>query len=161
MEVRFQRLGYAARTATVIVQPDKTIEIAASMSARPIELEPITVVVRSRLLERNGFYQRANSSAGTRFSREDLAAISPIFISDLFVRVPGVRMEAGVLMGRQTFFGTTCELRIFLDGLPMEGWDFDTIPPEYLEAMEVYQGLSVPVQYGPSCGVVLFWTRSS
>ena len=158
VEVRFQRLGYAARTATVIVQPDKTIEIAATMSARPIELDPITVVVRSRTLERAGFYQRANSSAGTRLTREDLVEMNVIYISDIFVRLPGVRVEDGVVVGRQTFFGTTCALQIFLDGLPMEGWNFDTIPPEYLEAMEVYQGLSVPIQYGPACGVVLFWT---
>ncbi len=161
VEVRFQRLGYAARTATVIVQPDRTLEIAATMSAQPIELDPIEVVVRSRVLERNGFYQRANASAGTQFSREDLMAINPIFISDLFVRVPGVRMEGGVPLGRQAGFGGTCQLRVFLDGLPMEGWNFDNTPPDDLEAMEVYQGLSVPIQYGPACGVVLFWTRTS
>jgi hypothetical protein len=160
VEVRFERLGYAARTATVIVQPDKTIEIAASMSARPIELEAITVVVRSSALERNGFYQRANSSAGTQFSREDIGAMNPIYISDLMIRIPGVHMEGGVLLGRLTGFGGICEMRIFVDGLPMEGWDFDNLPPNNLEAMEVYQGLSVPIQYGPACGVVLFWTRN-
>ena len=65
---------------------------------------------------------------------------------------------------------------MFRDGLPMNDfmpdlaadstqaahptpWDFDSIPPEYLEAMEVYQGLGTPIQYGPACGVVLFWSR--
>ena len=70
-----------------------------------------------------------------------------------------MRAEGGQILGRQTGFGNTCQLRIFVDGLPADGWDIDSIPPEYLEAMEVYQGLAVPIQYGPSCGVVLIWLR--
>ena len=80
--------------------------------------------------------------------------IDPLYISDIFRRLPGVRVENGQILGRRT-----CNLRVFLDGVPMEGWDFDSIPAEYLEGMEVYQGLAVPIQYGPSCGVVLLWTR--
>ncbi len=160
VDVRFERLGYAARRATVIVQPDRTVEIAASMSARPIELDPIAVVVRPRVLEQNGFYQRALTSWGSQLARKDLDSIDPIFISDLFRRLPGVRVEGGQVIGRSTGFGDICQLRIFLDGLPMEGWDFDSIPPDFLEAMEVYQGLGTPIQYGPACGVVLFWSRT-
>ena len=129
------------------------------MSARPIELDPITVVVRSRALEVNGFYMRSRLGGGNRLTRADLMEIDPIYISDIFRRLPGVRVENGQILGRMTGFGQTCNLRIFLDGVPMEGWDFDSIPPEYLEGMEVYQGLAVPIQYGPACGVVLLWTR--
>jgi len=159
VEVRFERLGYASRTATVIVQPERTVDIAASMSARPIDLDPIRVVVRSRALEQNGFYLRENVGGGSRLTREDLMAIDPLYISDIFRRLPGVRVENGQVLGRRTGAGGQCNLRIFLDGLVMEGWDFDSIPAEYLEGMEVYQGLAVPIQYGPGCGVVLLWTR--
>ena len=159
VEVRFERLGYATRTATVIVQPDNTIEIAASMSTQPIELDPIVVVVRSRALERNGFYQRALVGSGHQMARDDLEGYHLTLVTDVFRRVPGVRAEGGQILGRQTGFGNTCQLRIFVDGLPADGWDIDSIPPEYLEAMEVYQGLAVPIQYGPSCGVVLIWLR--
>ena len=41
----------------------------------------------------------------------------------------------------------------------MDGWDFDSIPPKYLEAMEVYQGLGTPIQYSPARGVVVLWSR--
>jgi len=175
VDVRFERLGYAPRTATVIVQPGKTVEIAASMSARPIELDPITVVVRSRALEQNGFYMRSRASWGSKLTRADLDEIDPIYISDVFRHLPGVRVEAGRVLGRITGFGETCQLRIFLDGLPMGSsivpsavdsveaappmWDFDSIPPDFLEGMEVYQGLGMPTQFGPGCGVVLLWTR--
>ena len=159
VEVQFARLGYAPRSATVIVQPDGTVEIAASMSARPIELAPIEVVVRSRTLELNGFYQRALTSWGTQLTRADLEDFDPEYISELFRRVPGVRVEDGAILGRRIGFGDQCQLRIFLDGLPMEGWNFDAMPPQDLEAVEVYQGLGIPIQYGPACGVVLLWTR--
>jgi len=161
VEVQFERLGYVSRTATVIVQPDRTVEIAASMSARPIDLDPITVVVRSRALELNGFYLRDRVGGGTRLTREDLMVIDPLYISDIFRRIPGVRVENGQILGRRTGFdgNSPCNLRVFLDGIAMEGWDFDSIPAEYLEGMEVYQGLAVPIQYGPGCGVVLLWTR--
>jgi hypothetical protein len=182
VEVRFERLGYLARTATVIVQPDRTLEIAATMSAQPIELDPIEVVVRSRALEQNGFYRRANTTWGSQLTRKDLDEIQPIFVSDIFRRLPGVRVEAGAIIGRRTAFGDRCELRLFLDGLPMGEsilltadttadadalatpsafFEFDNIPTDYLEAVEVYQGLGTPIQYGPACGVVLLWTRSS
>ena len=47
VELRFVHLGYAPRTATLIVQPGESVEIAAEMSTQPIELEAIEVTVRS------------------------------------------------------------------------------------------------------------------
>jgi hypothetical protein len=129
------------------------------MSARPIDLDPITVVVRSTALERNGFYMRERVGGGSRLTREDLMEIDPIFLSDIFRRLPGVREENGQVLGRRIGVGQQCILRIFLDGIVMDGWDMNSIPTEYLEGMEVYQGLAVPIQYGPGCGVVLLWTR--
>jgi len=158
VEVQFERLGYATRTATVIVQPDRTVEIAASMSAQPIELEPIEVVVRSRTLERNGFYERA--PWGAQLTRTQIEAFEPILISSLFRSRfrAGVSVRQGadgapIVMGRRG-----CQLRVYLDDFLMEEWDFDSIPPEWLEGMEVYQGMLVPPRYYPDCGVLLLWT---
>ena len=159
VEVRFERLGYAARTATVIVQPDGTVEINASMSAQPIELEPIAVVVRSRRLERNGFYERGH--LGDQLTRSEIVALSPIVVSSLFRGL----FRTSVMI-RQRLDGTpyltgrqNCELRVYLDDFPMDDWDFDSIPPDWLEGMEVYQGLFVPPRYYPDCGVLLLWTK--
>ena len=159
VEVRFERLGYAARTTTVIVQPDGTVEINASMSAQPIELEPIAVVVRSRRLERNGFYERGH--LGDQLTRSEIVALSPIVVSSLFRGL----FRTSVMI-RQRLDGTPyltgrrdCELRVYLDDFPMDDWDFDSIPPDWLEGMEVYQGLFVPPRYYPDCGVLLLWTK--
>ena len=160
VDIQFERLGYAARTATVIVQPDGTVEIAASMSAQPIELEPIEVVVRSRVLEGNGFYRRS-AVVGTQFTRADIEAFNPSFMSELFRRVLEVRTYRGQVIGRRG-----CRLTIFLNGMRMDGWDFESIPPNWLEGMEIYQGIgATPIEYqgfrfdgGQICGVVLLWT---
>ena len=174
VEVRFTRLGYAPRATTLMVEPGRTVEIYVSMSAQPIELEPIEVTVGSSYLERNGFYQRARRAWGSRFTRQDVDVLDPSLVSDLLWRAPGVTVQRGP-RGAQavsrrrggTGDGGSCQLRPYLDGMPMFDWDFDLVPPEDLEGVEVYQGSAAPIEYrsplGPDgtypCGVVLIWTR--
>ena len=165
IEVQFTHLGYASRTTTLIVQPGRTVEINASMSAQPIELEPIEVTVRSAYLERNGFYRRSRLW-GKQFTRTDLDQINPTYLSDVFWRIPGVTVErrgfdAVAVSGRVTSlsFGS-CVLPVYVDGVRSFDADIDRFPPEWIGAMEVYHGISTPIEYGfQSCGVVLIWTR--
>ena len=165
IEVQFTHLGYASRTTTLIVQPGRTVEINASMSAQPIELEPIEVTVRSAYLERNGFYRRSRLW-GKQFTRTDLDEINPTYLSDVFWRIPGVTVErrgfdAVAVSGRVTSlsFGS-CVLPVYVDGVRSFDADLDRFPPEWIGAMEVYHGISTPIEYGfQSCGVVLIWTR--
>ena len=163
VEVQFTHLSYASRTTTLIVQPGRTVEINASMSAQPIELEAIEVTVRSAYLERNGFYRRARTW-GRQFTRADLDDLDPRNLSDVFWRIPGVGVQYG-LNGAQAVSGRsrTCTLDVYLDGKKLPGWDLDWISPWSLEGMEVYRGVDTPVQYQSvlegGCGVVLLWTK--
>jgi len=173
-EIRFQRLGYEPRTEAIIVQPGTTIDVLAKMSTQPIPLEPIQVVaVRSPYLERNGFYERTVRTWGTQFGPAEIQALMPETLSDLMYRVPAVEVEGGrnvgqvarVVSRRRT--GATdgpCVLDIYQDGVRMENYNFDEIPPMQVEALEVYQGLDVPIQYQrrsseSGCGIVLIWTK--
>jgi acetolactate synthase regulatory subunit len=165
MEVQFTHLGYASRTTTLILQAGKTVEINASMSAQPIELEPIEVTVRSAYLERNGFYRRSRLW-GKQFTRADLDLINPTYLSDIIWRVPGVTVQrrgfqAVAVSGRGTSLSLgRCVLPVYVDGVRSFDADLDQFPPTWIEAMEVYHGISTPIQYGfNSCGVVLIWTR--
>lgn len=167
-ELEFTRLGYAPRSTTLIVQPGRTVEVAAAMSTQPIELEPIEVMVRSGYLERNGFYRRARDLRGRTFTRDELDTIDPMYVSDLFWRIPGVSIRQdqdgvrAVSRRGTSFTRGPCTLRVYVDGMPMLGWDMDQLPPDWLEAAEVYQGPSTPIQYSSglnSCGVILLWTR--
>lgn len=175
VEIRLERIGYQTRTTTLTVERGRTVEVYAAMSAQPIELEPVQVSVASAYLARSGFYRRAQVVPGTRFTYRDIDHLSPMSMADLLRRVPGVtvvtptigpgtealsnRRSGGGALGR-------CRLKPYYNGTPMEGFDLDILPPEELEALEVYQGSNVPIEYldplqvdGPSCGVILIWTR--
>ena len=54
-----------------------------------------------------------------------------------------------------------CELEVYIDGARTFSTDLNQIPPDWLDAMEVYLGAEAPVQYSGlnPCGVVLLWTR--
>lgn len=171
--LRFSRLGYIPRTATVVVQPEATLEVNVTLSVEPIQLEAVEVSVRSRSLEQNGFYDRAEAGWGTHFRPSDLAELQPVVISDaLRSRIPGVRVEQDIIGGRSRLIsrrsfsvsGGECPLQVFIDGLGVDVWDIDLFPAEMIEAIEVYQGVETPVQYGggvgdAACGAVLLWTR--
>jgi hypothetical protein len=165
-EIRFTRLGYAPRTATLIVQPGIAVELTATMFTQPIELEAIEVTVRSSYLERVGFYRRAGRW-GRQFTRQDLDDINPMFVSDLIRRVPGVRIRYGLngaeaVNRRRTSMSLgACALTVYVDGVRQFSNDLEGFPPEWLEAAEVYTGPGVPIEYRffSACGVVLLWTQ--
>lgn len=168
-EVRFTRLGYAPRTVTLIVLPGRTVELSATMSTRPIELEAIAVTIRSRQLERSGFYARAAQGMGSQFTRKDLESIKSGRVSDVLTRVAGVSLRRSGPGGtsavslRGQGLSTTCPLAVYVDGLRMSvPYDLDQIPPDQIDAMEIYRGVRTPIQYqsvSNGCGVILFWTR--
>ena len=176
VEVRFVRLGYAPRTAMLIAQPGRTVSLTATMVAQPIELEEIEVAVRSINLERSGFYQRAERGIGRVFTPQDLRTIGAVATSDILRRVPSVDIQYGAggevrVISRRVRGGAPdayqeaglCALSIWIDGIRTENVDLDMLPPQWLEAMEVYQGVEVPVEYArfgadTACGVILVWT---
>jgi hypothetical protein len=175
VEVEFRRLGYEPRAARVIVQRGRTVEMYATMSASPIELEPIEVSVASRYLERSGFYRRARSASGDRFTYRDIASMNPMMIGDVLRRVAGVTVVSSQIgsgseaISNRRRSGTDsgrCRLLPYFNGVPTVSFDLELVPPEEIEGLEVYQGPNVPIEYldefqaaGPSCGVILIWTR--
>jgi hypothetical protein len=175
VEVRFERLGFEPRTVRVDVEEGRTVEIYATMSARAIELEPIEVTVASRYLQRSGFYRRAQSTVGEHFTFRDIEALNPMLVGDILRRVPGVRVVSEPLgVGAEAISGrrptgiesAACRLRPYFNGVPLADFDIELVPPHEIEALEVYQGANVPIGYidefqadGPTCGVVLIWSR--
>ena len=174
VEIQFERLGYEPRSSTVIVQPGVTMDVLVQMSTQPIPLEPIRVVaVRSAYLERNGFYERSVRTWGTQFGPAEIEALTLNSLSELMYRVPAVEIEGGggvgnpaTVVSRRRGGGTetACRLDIYLDGVRMDSYDFNEVAPNQVEALEVYQGLDVPIQYQrrsseSGCGIVLIWTK--
>jgi len=170
--VELTRIGYEPRVTTVTIEAGRTVEIYATMASQPFELEPIQVTVGSRYLERSGFYRRAESASGDRFTYRDIARMNPTSVGDVLRRVPGVQVVSSqignyseVLSSRRASSGR-CRLMPYYNGTPTVSFELELMPPEEIEALEVYQGASVPIEYmdqrqlfGPRCGVILIWTR--
>ena len=173
--VEFRRLGYEPRTTTHTVEGGRTAEVYATMSSEPIELAPVEVTVASRYLERSGFYRRAGNVAGDRFTHQEIARMNPVLIGDILRRVAGVSVVAAQNGGGSEAISNRrrsgapsgrCRLQPYFNGVSLVDFNLELVPPEELEALEVYQGPNVPIEYldeyqaaGPSCGVVLIWTR--
>jgi hypothetical protein len=165
--VRFARIGYAPRTATLVGQPGRTAEVSVTMAVQPIELEPVEVTIRSLDLERNGFYERIERGWGTHFSPGDLERLQPDQLSDVLrYRVPGVQVSqdfvgnTSFLIGRRRVDQIACVLTVWVDGVRMFEPDVDVVAANAVAAVEVYQGVGTPMQYDQTqCGAVLIWTR--
>jgi hypothetical protein len=174
VRVRIERIGYEPREVTVEVEAGRTVELYASLTAEPIELEPVEVSVSSRYLERSGFYRRMQTASGEHFTFRDIERLNAMVVADIVRRSPGVSVltsqvgtgsealssrRRGGAMGR-------CRLRPYFNGVPTVDFNLELVPPDEIEALEVYQGANVPIEFldemqraGASCGVVLIWTR--
>jgi hypothetical protein len=174
VEVRLERLGYEPRTATLQVRGGRTVEVYASMTVEPIELEPVEVAVASRYLERSGFYQRVRNVSGDHFTYRDIERMSAQLVADVVRRAGGVTVASNqVGWGSEALSNRLaasadgrCRLRPYFNGVPTVDFNLELVPPDEIEALEIYQGPNVPIEYfdemqraGASCGVVLIWTR--
>lgn len=128
-----EHVAYGRREAVVHVSAAATAVVRLRVSARPIELEPLEVVVegtRVHSLEVRGFYERQRwaeaTGRGHFFTEEDIRRRNPRLISHLIADVPGTILDcSGDPRGRSCqlrFIGSTgigagCErANVYIDG---------------------------------------------
>jgi hypothetical protein len=113
------------------------------------------------------FGRRWRHGSGQFLIREDIEKSHTFHTSDLFRRVPGVRVVSGgartdILSAR---YGRPCRLDIYVDGILMVGdLDIDVYTnPEWIEGIEIYTGASnIPPEFNRTtrnCGAIVIWTR--
>jgi hypothetical protein len=152
----------------------------------PITVEAPPLWERGKM---KAFYERRKLGFGRFYTREELAERESSPLSNVLRLTPGLqlfRIDAtcgggqAVATGRQgdargqgtTCVSPACYATIYLDGMRFWAPGFRREPPPNvdrfkvidLEGIEVYRSMSeAPIQYtnaiGPSCGVILFWTR--
>lgn len=164
-----ESLGYVPRSDTVHVAPNTTVHVRLVLTVDPIDVEPIDVVVRSRVLEVRGFYDRQGSGySGHYFERIDLVERNARDLTDLLGPLSGVRLINSGLEGNRVVFeratsiagGGLCEPALFLDGVKSSIRLYDMIlDPTHIEGVEVYAGAAIPGRFNDPCGAVLIWTR--
>ena len=170
-----QMLGFAERRDTIEVLAGLVIEATVALATQAIALAPITVTVRSRWLDQQGFYtRRTDGLAGHFYTRDDIEKKAPTQFTELLRDVPGVTLihsQAGMTLIRfrrlhsmtvseiDAVYG--CEPGVYYDGIPMNTSidRLDMIAVPFVEGIEVYVGAATPIEYQHPCGVILVWTR--
>lgn len=169
-------LGYTESAAgPVELTAGQTVQVRYFLTAEPIEIEPLEVLVerRSTALDQVGFYDRLADGLGTFLTREDVLRERPPETADLLRGIPGIRLERNargeplIVMrgGRQR----RCYPHVFLDGVREVGGGSTpvnvsmVVRPDDIQGVEVYSGSAgIPSQFSGlygSCGVIVLWTR--
>ena len=167
--VSFHRIGYAERREEITVVGGEILAVVASLAEEPVELAPLTVTVRSAVLDRAGFYERRGRGMRGHFlERGDIEERRPDAVTDLFRRMNGIRVIHGGIYGSQvlvnqrvTFTDSSagCQPSIWLDGIRSTMATPDLMQVEELEGIEVYTSASAPGRFNDVCGVIVMWTR--
>lgn len=180
VEVRL--LGYATERLRAVFQPGESVEVELDLLIQPVELQGIDVATErgSIQLQRSGFLQRQRMGIGAFVTRQQIEQRRPMFLSDLFRGLRGVRVVAvrnggyivtttrgGVRMGLDPSTGVAirgCPMQLFLDGIHYPTTNIDDLPVTWVEGIEVYRGpAETPPRFNPTgsevCGAIVIWTR--
>ena len=179
-------LGYSNRMDSIMVPPATILTLDLALAVEPIELAPIEISVEARNLdlEISGFYQRREETSGYFITRERIEERAPLYTTDLFRGMAGVKVIGGLGMGTQkavlltgsrslSFGGRRCYPAVWMDGQMVhqgtagplqQGPAFldQLIHPDDIAGVEVYNSpASMPIQYNlhGGCGVIVIWTR--
>lgn len=158
-----QRIGYRALVQDVVLAADVQTQLTASLVAEAVDLEPVVVTVARRASGVMADFERRRAlGMGSFITREDIERQRPMLTTDLFRRIPSVRVVTDRLGDARLVMRGRCVPKLYIDGVAAyERVSLDlSLPPTSVEAIEVYSNATVPVQYAnEACGVVLVWTR--
>lgn len=165
-----EHLAFRAIADSLHVELGTNVKLEVRMDATAIPLEPLIVDVRSLMLERRGFYVRMDRGLGTFITRERIDRMIPLQPTDVLRGVAGITMQR-----RRNGFGYApvgrggCGFRYFVDGARVgPGFEIDDVPVEWIEALEIYAGVStVPAEFASlmheqrgNCGLIVIWTKN-
>jgi hypothetical protein len=176
--VRATRLGFAPRSVALEMSPGDTMTMSIEMDILPVQLSEVLVRTREERYRGKmaGFAERMRTSAASRSSfitREEIERRAPRQISDM-LKERGGRVAA--CFGAATIYLDGAMLPPDKIGAPLRGrrtepiqrdLRLDHIPPQEIEAMEVYAGAATtPAEFSatasrglePGCTIII-WTR--
>jgi hypothetical protein len=120
------------------------------------------------------FDRRRHSGFGRYLTADDIARRQPIYTSDLFRSMPGMRFDRTNVNGAlgsppimmRGALDALCEPAIYVDGHFLAGMTADEldafVQPSDIIGIEVYVGATAPPQFQSSlngCGSIVIWTN--
>ena len=168
-----RHLGYGAQTVAVDLSAREPQKVTMKLPKFVAIMDPVLVTARRNAsLDRVGFGERKKSGSGYFLGPEQLQRMNPTYLTDIFRRVPGLRVgftASGEVVsssrGTSSLSGGGC-VQFFLDGMPWQSatpGDINTfVNGNEVVAVEVYQGPNTPAQYTramDACTTIVLWTR--
>lgn len=164
------RLVYGDRVSEdyqVVLQRARTVDLAILLDVGGIELAPIVVEATSTAyaLSLAGFYARRGKGFGRFVTQEDIERRNPHTLSAMLAG-SGIVMRCvrSVCYPTRNVSGKRCVVSVFMDGMKVEMYDIDAVPPEDVLGIEVYrQGADTPVEFSrwsADCGAIVIWTKN-
>ena len=154
--------GYRRMADTLQVPAEGDLDLILPLSIDPIRLEPIVVVAERRPSPRRDWERRLRGRSGFLVTREEIEERRPRYLTELLNRVPGGIVLSTPPHGYTLLLRGQCRPGIWLDGVKVPYVDSidQLLSPHDVEAVEVYHGYELPVEFGVDpCGGVLIWTR--
>jgi hypothetical protein len=153
--------GYRKMTDTLQVPTDEDLELLLPLSVDPIRLEPIIVMAERRPPPRRDYERRRLSRSVFLVTREEIEERRPRLLTELLNRVPGGIVVSTPPHGYTLLLRGQCRPGLWLDGVKLSGVSSidQLLSPHDVEAIEVYHGFELPVEFGvDACGGILIWT---
>lgn len=179
VKVMVRRIGFRPDSKRVALRPGDARQVQFVLDGLLEELEAVLITARAQTSGRmQEFWARRMVGLGVFVTREEIERSRPARTVDLFRSIMGVRVVSGnsgftrLVSARQSISSlrgipaaSACAMQFYVDGVFMTPGSFsvDEVPPETLEAIEVYRGPSeTPARFrqrDTACGLVVIWTR--
>lgn len=162
------RLGHdVSEDYQVVLRPGGVLNLSILLDVEGVTLAPIVVEATSSAwaLSLAGFYTRRDRGFGRFVTRDDIERRRPANLSAILSGTGIVmRCSRTHCIPVRYASGRRCAVSVFLDGVPVENYNIDAIPPEDVLGVEVYrQGTDTPAEFSrwsADCGAVVIWTKN-
>jgi len=165
--LRFSYSGQTAEDYQVGLPPGRVMDLSILLDVKGVDLDPIVVEGGSQdyALSLAGFYARKGHGLGRFVTRDDIDQRHPANLSQMLTG-SGITMRCvrTVCVPVRTSSGRRCAVSVYLDGVRVENYNIDMIPPEDVLGLEVYrQGADTPAEFSKfsaDCGALVIWTKN-
>jgi hypothetical protein len=167
-----RKVGYVPDERPVDLVANGPARAEASLVTIKSVLDTVRIVGRRVYdADRSGFLRRQKVGLGHYFDPEQIEKAHAFETSDLFRRVPSVRVDQNgfdkIVLMRSMFGGGRCQPNIYVDGAAYRNFsasDLDNmVHPDRIAGLEVYESaLQAPPEFQDpfsNCGSIVVWTK--
>lgn len=169
-ELQFRRLAYEPVILSMQVPPDDTAQVDVTLGVVAQKLTGVVVQANAmRVEEMVQFENRRRHGVGHFITRSDIEHRNPMMLSDMVRSIPGAMLLPGdngrPVLRFSRAARNNCPPQFFVDGIQVTGFGIDDMPPNDVEAMELYPGSAgLPPEFNRMqstvvCGTVVIWSR--